>query len=155
MSVTPSTTRLPNVAPYNTFSVTCTATSFVQGSEVAFTSTFTWGYQRGNAVGAATGFTTVQTGIVNRDLALARSNSELTVSETTAGMYTYRCQANLDLSTDNIFGRNDYYPITVTGESVASSPGPSPPTKKGLVFTVCACVKYSRFSGATSCIQRE
>ena len=117
MSLTPNTTCLPNVAPYNTFSLTCTATSLVRGSEVAFTKTFTWGYQMGNAVGAATGFTTVQTGIVNRDLGLARGTSELTVTETTAGMYTYRCQANLDLSADNIFGRNDYYPITVTGES--------------------------------------
>ena len=72
----------------------------------------------GNRVGAATGFTTVQMGIMNRDLSLARSTSELTVSETTAGMYTYRCQANLDLSADNIFGRNDYYPITITGELI-------------------------------------
>ena len=71
----------------------------------------------GNRVGATTGFTTVRMGIVNRDLSLARSTSELTVSETTAGVYTYRCQANLDLSTDDVFGRNDYYPITVTGES--------------------------------------
>ena len=71
----------------------------------------------GNRVGATTGFTTVQMGTVNRDLSLARSTSELTVSETTAGMYTYHCQANLDLSADNVFGRNDYYPITVTGES--------------------------------------
>ena len=117
MSLTPNTTHLPNVAPYNTFSLTCTATSLVQGSEVAFYKTFTWGYQMENAVGAATGFTTVQTGIMNRDLSLARSTSELTVTETTAGVYTYRCQANLDLSADNIFGRNDYYPITVTGES--------------------------------------
>ena len=116
MSLTANSTRLPNVAPYNT-SLTCTATSFVQSSEVAFTKTFTWGYQMGSAVGAATGFTTVQTGIVNRDLSLARGTSELTVTETTAGVYTYRCQANLDLSADNIFGRNDYYPITVTGES--------------------------------------
>ena len=84
---------------------------------MAFTKTFTWGYQMGNRVGAATGFTTAQTGIMNRDLSLARSTSELTVSETTAGVYTYRCQANLDLSADIIFGRNDYYPITVTGES--------------------------------------
>ena len=70
----------------------------------------------GNRVGAATGLTTVQMGIVNRDLSQARSTSELTVSETTAGVYTYHCQANLDLSADNIFGRNDYYPITFTGE---------------------------------------
>ena len=117
LTLTPNTTRLPNVAPYNTFSLTCTATSSVQGSEVAFTKSFTWSYQMGNRVGATTGFTTVQMGIMNRDLNLARSTSELTVSETTAGMYTYRCQANLDLSADNIFGRNDYYPITVTGES--------------------------------------
>ena len=71
----------------------------------------------GNRVGATTGFTTVQMGIVNRDLSLARSTSELTVSETTAGMYTYHCQANLTLSPDDVFGRNDYYPINVTGES--------------------------------------
>ena len=70
----------------------------------------------GNRVGATSGFTTVRMGIMNRDLSPARSTSELTVSETTAGMYTYRCQANLVLSADNIFGRNDYYPITVTGE---------------------------------------
>ena len=96
--------------------ITCTATSSVQGSEVAFTESFTWSYQMGNRVGATTGFTTVQMGIMNRDLSLARSTSELTMTETTAGMYTYRCQANLDLSADNIFGRNDYYPVTVTGE---------------------------------------
>ena len=120
LTLTPSTTRLPNVAPYNTFSLICTATSLVQGSEVAFTKSFTWSYQMGNRVGATTGFTTVQMGIMNRDLSQARSTSELTVSETTAGMYTYRCQANLDLSADNIFGRNDYYPIIVSGESDAS-----------------------------------
>ena len=116
ITFTANTTRLPNVAPYNTFSLTCSATSLVQGSEVAFTKSFTWSYQMGNRVGATSGFTTVRMGIVNRGLSLARSTSELTVSETTAGMYTYRCQANLVLSADNIFGRNDYYPITVTGE---------------------------------------
>ena len=81
LTLTPNTTRLPNVAPYNTFSLTCTATSLVQGSEVAFTESFTWSYQMGNRVGATTGFTTVQMGIMNRDLSLARSTSELTVSE--------------------------------------------------------------------------
>jgi len=37
-----NTTRLPNVAPYNTFSLTCTGTSSVNGRNVALPKRFQW-----------------------------------------------------------------------------------------------------------------
>ena len=103
------------MAPYNTFSLTCTATG-PQG--VVSPKAFTWRRR----IGAETfGLTNVTDNggsflITSVDLAQPTSTSVLTVRETTAGDYRYRCR--VDLTELAILSMLDEYPINVTSEWV-------------------------------------
>ena len=112
LNLTSNTTHLPNFAPYNTISLTCTAT-VPQG--VVSPKTFIWRRRIGPSKG---GLTTI-TGnssilITSTNLNQPTSTSVLTVRETTAGDYRYRCR--VDLSELPVFNKTDVYPIKVTGE---------------------------------------
>ena len=89
LSLTSNTTRLPNVAPYNTFSLNCTAT--VPEGVVA-PKIFTWRKKKDSSEG----FEQIQNGsntVINN---LESVNSSiLTVTEDTAGDYNYECEVQL------------------------------------------------------------
>ena len=119
LALTPNTTRLPNVAPYNTFSLNCTATSRVEGvGDVALPKKFMWLRQYGSAEMNLVSLlrnTTIQ--IQDGDnLNQPTVSSMLTVTEDVPHDYRYRCQVELDLPPDMILNRMDIYPITVTGK---------------------------------------
>ena len=106
------------MAPYNTFSLNCTATSRVEGvGNVALPKSFQWRRRYGSGTTGLTPLsatTTIQ--IQNGDnLTQPTSSSMLTVNEDIPQDYRYRCQVDLDLSADNISSFTDVYPITVTG----------------------------------------
>ena len=113
--LTPNTTRFPNTAPYNTFSLTCTATG---PQEVVSPKAFTWRMR----IGAETfGLTNVTDNgdsvlITSVDLTQPTSTSVLTVRETAAAVYRYRCRA--DFTELAVANNIDEYPITVTSEWV-------------------------------------
>ena len=112
VNVVSNTTRLPNVAPYNTFSLTCTAT-VPQG--VVSPKTFTWRRRIGASTSGLTAITGNSSILINStNLDQPTSTSVLTVRETTAGDYRYRCMA--DLSELTVGNTMDVYPINVTGE---------------------------------------
>ena len=122
VTLTPNTTRLPNVAPYNTFSLTCTATSRVGGGNVALPKRFTWRRRYGPDT---TGLTQLSSNATIQiqdgdNLTQPTSSSMLTVTEDIPRDYRYRCRVDLDLPADNIFNFTDVYPITVTGKCCSS-----------------------------------
>ena len=112
--LTPNTTRFPNTAPYNTFSLTCTATG---PPGVVSPKAFRWRRRIGADTG---GLTEVADNgdsilITSTALTLPTSTSVLTVRETVAGDYRYRCRVDFnELSVDA--SAIDEYPITVTSE---------------------------------------
>ena len=111
-------TRFPNVAPYNTLTLNCTATSRVEGvGPVALPKRFQWRRRYGpdtTGLMLLSSNTTIQ--IQDGDnLTQPTSSSMLTVTEDIPGDYRYRCWVDLELSADNIFSFTDVYPITVTG----------------------------------------
>ena len=114
-----NTTRLPNVAPYNTFSLTCTGTSSVNGRNVALPKRFQWlrwyGFSE-FSLDLLSSNATIQ--IQNGDdLNQPTSSSVLTVTENISQNYHYRCRVDLDLPVDVIVNRTDVYPITITGKT--------------------------------------
>ena len=113
--LTPNTTRLPNVAPYNTFSLTCTATT---PEGVVSPKTFTW--WRRNAVmnNTLVQINHSETNYINSStLNQPVSTSVLTVTETTAGVWNYSCTVTLEQLT-NVTNEADSHPIHVTGNSL-------------------------------------
>ena len=108
LSLTSNTTRLPNVPPYNTFSLTCTAT-VPEG--VVSPKTFTW--QRRIGPGSGSAFQMVSNSdstVIEPDI--PDSQSVLTVTEEVNGVYVYRCLVRLaDLA---VTGRSQSRRITVT-----------------------------------------
>ena len=116
VNVISNTTRLPNVAPYNTFFLTCTAT-VPQG--VVSPKTFTWRRRIGPDTGGLT-YITDNGGsilITSTNLDQPTSTSVLTVRETTAGDYRYRCRVDLtELGLPAVVTAMDVYPINVIGE---------------------------------------
>ena len=118
MDLTANTTRLPNVAPYNTFSLTCTATTSVNGRNVALPKKYLWLRRYGSSemnLDLLSSNTTIQ--IQDGDnLNQPTSSSMLTVTEDISQDYRYRCRVDLDLTNDMILNSTDIYPITVTGK---------------------------------------
>ena len=112
-----SATRLPNMSPYNTFTLTCTATAPM---DVVEPKTFTW--RRSGSGGSCGSFTEVMNGgnfqIANSNLNQPVSTSELTVTETTAAVWRYCCQASLFEGAVRVTGSSDEISVTVTGECV-------------------------------------
>ena len=112
VTLTANTTHLPNVAPYNTFSLTCTATSSVEGvGNVALPKRFLW--LRGLVQLSNNATFQIQDG---DNLNQPTSSSMLTVTEDIPRDYQYRCQTDLDLRTDNISTLTDVHLINVTGK---------------------------------------
>ena len=113
VSLEPNTTRLPTVPPYNTFTITCTAT--VPKGVVAG-KTIEWKRRIGTS-GGLTQITNSNNGIQIETTGLNQPEtiSVLTVTETAPGDYSYRCRVDIsELGIDNVDG--DVYPINVIGE---------------------------------------
>jgi len=107
------------VTPYNTFFLTCTATSSVVGvGNVAIPKTFIWRRRYGSAEMNLTKLSSNNTIQITdgHNLNHSISTSMLTVTERIPHDYRYRCQVDLDLTADNIFAKTDVYPITVSGK---------------------------------------
>ena len=113
MELTSNTTRFPNTAPYNTFFLTCNAT-VPQG--VVSPKTFIWRRRIGASTAGLTDITDNGGSILitSTNLDQPTSTSVLTVRETTAGDYRYRCR--VDLSELTVGNTTYVYPINVTGE---------------------------------------
>ena len=114
-----NTTHLPNVAPYNTFSLTCTATTSVEGvGNVALPKRFLWLRRYGSSemnLDILSSNATIQ--IQDGDnLNQPTSSSMLTVTEDIPQDYRYRCRVDLDLTNDMILNRTDIYPINIAGK---------------------------------------
>ena len=108
-SLTSNTTRLPNVSPYNTFSLTCIATA---PEGVVSPKTFTWQRRRtGPDLGDA--FQSVsnsESTVIEPDI--PDSQSVLTVTEEVDGVYVYQCLVRLAKLAVTARARSN--PITVT-----------------------------------------
>ena len=109
LTVDSNTTRLPNMIPYNTFTLTCTATA---PTGVIESKTFTW--RRTSGLGGSCANFDVITGGVDSSVDQPVSSSVLTVTETTAAEWRYCCQASLF----DVTGTSDEVAVTVTGECV-------------------------------------
>ena len=101
------------MAPYNTFSLTCTATA-PQG--VVSPKAFRWRMRIGADMG---GLTEVADNgdsilITSVDLTQPTSTSVLTVREAAAAVYRYRCR--VDLTELAVINNIDEYPINVSSE---------------------------------------
>ena len=113
VSLEPNTTRLPTEPPYNTFTITCTATA---PEGVVAGKTIEWMRRIGSSTTGLSEITdngnTIQ--IVATGLNQPETISVLTVTETTPGDYRYRCRVDIpELTIDNVDG--DVYPINVIG----------------------------------------
>ena len=94
VQVTMVTGPILDIAPYNSFSIDCTATSSVGGSTVALSKTFTWTQTIDSGSSMV-----INVGILNSGLDMASSVSQLTVTTTTAGSHSYSCIVAIDLPT--------------------------------------------------------
>ena len=114
-----STTRLPDVTPYNTFTLTCTATA---PEGVVAPKTFTW--RRANPANGTCDDFSVVGGNVDSNLEQPVSTSALkvTVTETDIGVLRFCCQASIAGASGT---SNSVLSIDVVGEFVYSVPGPS------------------------------
>ena len=114
VSVEPNTTRLPTDTPYNTFTITCTATA---PEGVVAGKTIEWKRRIGPSTTGLTEITdngdTIQ--IETTNLSQPESISVLTVTETTPGDYRYRCRVDIpEIDINDV--DEDVYPIDVIGE---------------------------------------
>ena len=119
------------MSPYYTFTLTCTVTA---PPGVVEPKTFTW--RRTAASGGSCDSFTVVTESGTRQIANSNedqpmSTSELTVTETTAAVWRYCCQASLL----GVTGASDVVAITVTSECVI-------PTELSACFVVHATHTY-------------
>ena len=111
--VVPSTTRLPDVPPYNTFNLTCTATA---PEGVVTPKAFTW-RRAESADGSCDNFTVVG-GNIDSNLEQPVSTSVLAVNENNTGTLRFCCQASI-ANPDNVSGNpNNVLSIDVLGESI-------------------------------------
>ena len=110
VALTTGTSRFPNVPPYNTFSLTCTATA---PNSVIEPKTFIW--LRAITAGGSCNQGVISDSIVNSSVNQPVSTSVLTVTETVAASYRYCCRA--DLTIPDVTGtQSNLQPITVTGK---------------------------------------
>ena len=115
LSAVSSTTRLPDVTPYNTFHLTCTATA---PEGVIAPKIFIW--RRADPADVTCGDFSVVGGNVDSNLEQPVSTSVLnvTVSDADIGILRYCCQVSItDLSGMDV-SDNSVTSITVVGESV-------------------------------------
>ena len=114
VSLEPNTTRLPTEPPYNTFTITCTATA---PEGVVAGKTIEWMRRIGSSTTGLSEITdngnTIQ--IVTTGFNQPETTSVLTVTETAPGDYRYRCRVDIpEISINDVDG--DVYPINVIGE---------------------------------------
>ena len=132
-----STTRLPNTTPYNTFTLTCTATAPMGVIE---SKTFTWRRTSGSG-GSCGSFSEITDSgtlqITNSNVDQPVSTSVLTVTETTAAVWRYCCQATLFDGS----GTSDEVAVTVTGEWC-----------QAIILPYMKCVTYVAVVLATICL---
>ena len=113
----PNATRLPSAAPYNQFTITCTATA---PEGVISPKTFIW---RRTNVAACDSFTDISDNgntlrIMSSGLGQPVSTSALTVTEDTPAEWQYCCEARLtrtDLGSSDVI-ENDVRSVNVIGE---------------------------------------
>ena len=106
VSLSAITTRVLDISPYNTFTLTCTATSHVSGTDRAILKSFTWTRKIGSgAIEMITDSTNGVT-ITGSNLDQATSTSTLQMTTTTPGEHVYTCSSSLVVSPamDNIAG---------------------------------------------------
>ena len=125
------------MSPYNTFTLTCTATAPMG---VVEPKTFTW--RRTTASGGSCGSFAVVTEsgifqIANSNVNQPVSTSVLTVTETTAVVWRYCCQASLL----GVTGASDVVAVTVTGECLVHTE----PTQQVCVLCSASTVTYLLF----------
>ena len=102
------TSRVLDVSPYNTFSLTCTVTSRVNGAATPLTKTVQWmrSIDSSEAVELSSSISGVT--ISRSDLDQPTSTSTISVDADTAGDHAYTCRVSLDVSpaTDDINGQD-------------------------------------------------
>ncbi|XP_064386408.1 uncharacterized protein LOC135334957 isoform X2 [Halichondria panicea] len=116
IAVTMVTGRILDIPPYNTYVLTCTASSRVQSTLTAINKTIEWSvFFNSGAV------TIVTEGVVTNDLTMATSSSVLSIATSVSGEYEYRCGSQLELMgvADSVEG---------AGTSSVTVYGPSSPT---------------------------
>ena len=102
------TSRILDVSPYNTFSLTCTSTSRVNGIARALTKTVQWMRSIDSSQVLELSSSTSEFTISSSNLDQVNSTSTITVNADTAGDHTYTCLVSLDVSlaTDDINGQD-------------------------------------------------
>ncbi len=86
------TGRILDIPPYNTYAITCMASSRVQSTPTAITKTIQWSVSFNDGA-----VTTVAEGVMTNDLAMATSSSVLSITTSVSGVYEYRCGSQLEL----------------------------------------------------------
>ncbi len=86
------TGRILDIPPYNTYALTCTASSRVQSIPTAISKTIQWSVSFNSGA-----FTTVTDGVMTSNLTMATSSSVLSVTASVSGEYVYRCGSQLEL----------------------------------------------------------
>ncbi len=92
IAVTMVTGRILDIPPYNTYALTCMASSRVQSTPTAITKTIQWSVSFNDAA-----VTTVTEGVMTNDLTMATSSSVLSITTSVSGVYEYRCGSQLEL----------------------------------------------------------
>ncbi len=106
------TGRILDIPPYNTYALTCTASSRVQSTPTAISKTIEWSVSFNSGAG-----TTVTDGVMTSDLTMATSSSVLSVAASVSGEYVYRCGSQLELvGVDDSVGGDYTSSITIYGK---------------------------------------
>ena len=110
------TTRVLDIPPYNSFTLTCTATSSVSGTDRAILKSFTWTRRIGSGAIEMIMNSTNGVTITGSNLDQATSISTLQMTTMTAGEHMYTCSSSLVVSPamDDITG-SDQQTVTVQG----------------------------------------
>ena len=121
VSVSDITSRVLDVSPYNTFSLTCVATGCVNGMATPLTKTIQWMRSIDSSEAVELSSSTSGVTISNSNLDQATSTSTITVDADTAGDHAYTCRVSLDVSPapDDINGQ-DSINIAVQGTHVCT-----------------------------------
>ncbi len=126
------TGRILDIPPYNTYALTCTASSRVQSTPTAITKTIEWSVSFNDAA-----VTTVTERVMTNDLTMATSSSVLSITTSVSGQYEYRCGSQLELVgvADSVEGAGTSS-VTVYGKHTHTHTHTHtlPPTPQALLF---------------------
>ena len=111
------TTRVLDIPPYNSFSLTCTATSSFSGIDRAILTTFSWERRIGSGTNEMIENSTNGVTITDSDLYQATSTSTLQMNTTTAEEHMYICSSSLVVTPamDEVTG-SAQQTVTVVGQ---------------------------------------